>query len=447
MKQTLKISIVRGGCRFATPLYLGGEYALTFEGERADEAKTLLVTRPQKDRDGKLIALAKSETAGDGGVSLALNRQALVDWFADCVAEDVDATVDAHVYVFDADSVVIADSDVTIEYRPVDFVISNKEFEKWSEHEDRIEALEDASKSHDASIADHETEIADLHKADEKVASDAAIDATTKADAALADAKVYSDKLYVALAKMEYVYDEEASTEGKAKFRRVTAAKNSFGERVLTVSEELYDQKESEVKDTFMYTDNAQVVTGEKTFEGQPYVPTLESTDDNSRKAASTGWVTKKLAAWWTTIKAAFLASDNTWKGSNTFERAIVGHATKDLPLTGGTLTGSLYVDDIRSTSVGVGLRSVTDGLTALVYCSTCGTSPADASVELSVSGGGKEARLQISADGQLIFRYPYSNVRNILRSANAAEVVVLSATEYAALAKDANTIYMVKES
>lgn len=463
MKQTLKISIVRGGCRFATPLYLGGEYALTFEGERADEAKTLLVTRPQKDRDGNLIALAKSETANDGGVSLFLNRQALVDWFADCGAEDVDATVDAHVYVFDANGVVIADSDVTIEYRPVDFVISDKEFEKWSDHENRIGVLEDVSKSHDAAIADHEEEIANLHKADLKVAGDAAIDATAKADAALADAKVYSDKLYNALVKMEYVYDEEASTEEKAKFRRVTAARNSFGEHVLTVSEELYDQKESEVKDTFMYTDNAQVVTGEKTFEGQPYVPTLESTDDSSRKAASTGWVTKKLAAWWTTIKAAFLTANNSWTGCTTFGNTITFDASpsysENAHLTLNSPYHSLIFGNAKlRSSFWIGGAENGNGLRGTIrirpyenatYDEDGEITTPERYTELDVKAGGSVTITTASRDANTANgTFIEGTKKNLLRSANAAEVVVLSADEFKAIyPKDQNTIYMVKES
>ena len=53
-----------------------------------------------------------------------------------------------------------------------------------------------------------------------------------------------------------------------------------------------------------------QTITGEKTFSVSPKVPTVSSTDDNSKKAASTGWVVSKLAAWWATIKATLTKSD-----------------------------------------------------------------------------------------------------------------------------------------
>ena len=291
MKQTLKISIVRGGCRFATPLYLGGEYALTFEGERADEAKTLLVTRPQKDRDGNLIALAKSETSGYGSVSLSLNRQALVDWFGTCGAEDVDATVDAHVYVFDANSVVIADSDVAIEYRPIDFVISDKEFEKWSEHEDRIEALEDASKAHDAAIADHENDMAALAKQDKKDLETSAADATAKADAALAEAKAYSDGILDTLAHMQYVRCDDESTEERKVYHRVSVVKNSLGQHVLAV-DETQSSIEGGDPDSGKYVtlDTEQTVTADKNFTGT-ITATTQSRTDSTTKVATTKFV------------------------------------------------------------------------------------------------------------------------------------------------------------
>lgn len=291
MKQTLKISIVRGGCRFATPLYLGGEYALTFEGERADEAKTLLVTRPQKDRDGNLIALAKSETAGYyGSVSLSLNRQALVDWFETCGAEDVDATVDAHVYVFDANSVVIADSDVTIEYRPIDFVISSEEFEKWSDHEDRIEALEDASKAHDAAIADHENDIAALAKQDKKDLETSAADATAKADAALAEAKAYSDGILDTLAHMQYVQCDDESTEERKIYHRVSVVKNSLGQHVLAVDETQSSVDGGVPTSGYVTIDTEQTVTANKTFSGTINA-TTQAITDKTTKVATTEFV------------------------------------------------------------------------------------------------------------------------------------------------------------
>ena len=339
MKQTLKISIVRGGCRFATPLYLGGEYALTFEGERADEAKTLLVTRPQKDRDGNLIALAKSETADDGGVSLFLNRQALVDWFGTCRADDVDATVDAHVYVFDADSVAIADSDVTIEYRPIDFVISDKEFEKWSDHEDRIEVLEDASKSHDAVIADHEEDIAALAKQDEIDLRASAEDATRKANAAIVEAKDYADNIKNSVARMQYVRCDAESTEERKVYHRVSVVKNSLGQHVLAVDEAQasIDGGDPEVG-KYVTIDTEQVVTAPKIVSGKLSVQgdaifsgnvtaVTKKIEDESTNVATTKYVADKAAdiasSKVNTAVTTLKKSENTWSGKNTFSSDV----------------------------------------------------------------------------------------------------------------------------
>ena len=51
------------------------------------------------------------------------------------------------------------------------------------------------------------------------------------------------------------------------------------------------------------------------------------------------------------------LAGNNTFTGTNTFTSPIVGHATLDLPLTGGTLTGALNTDGISDSS-GVAIGS-----------------------------------------------------------------------------------------
>lgn len=60
-------------------------------------------------------------------------------------------------------------------------------------------------------------------------------------------------------------------------------------------------------------------VAGTKTFTSSPLVPNILDgnnaivTDDNSQKSASTAWVTAKLAAWWTTIKAAAQTISGVW--------------------------------------------------------------------------------------------------------------------------------------
>lgn len=130
MNQCLKISIARGGCRFATPLYLGSSYSLSFDGERSDEANRVILIKPRSnnpdDIDG-IVVLAES-VVGDDGITLALNRNALVEWFKSNRACDVESTVDAHCYVFNEKGDVIADSPVAIEYSPTLFVIDYEDY-------------------------------------------------------------------------------------------------------------------------------------------------------------------------------------------------------------------------------------------------------------------------------------------------------------------------------
>lgn len=130
MNQRLKISIARGGCRFATPLYLGSSYVLSFEGERSNEAKNVLFIKPRSitpdDIDG-IECLAASNIV-NGSIELSLNKSVLVNWFKENGACDVNSTVDAHCYVFNEQGDCLADSPVTIEYSPKLFVIDNEDY-------------------------------------------------------------------------------------------------------------------------------------------------------------------------------------------------------------------------------------------------------------------------------------------------------------------------------
>ncbi len=336
MEQVLKISIARGGCRFATPLYLGARYVLTFDGERANEARALLVTRPQKDMDGDLLAVAQSEEAG-GAVTLALDRQALVDWFETCRATDVDETVDVHVYVFDADGVVLADSDATVEYRPIDFVVSDRGFEQWSDHERRIGALEDSDTEQNAMLANHEDEIASLHRQDKVDLETSAADASAKAAAALLDAKAYADSIKKSLAQMQYVRCEAESTEQKQVYHKVSITKNALGQPVLSV-----DPTPSNIEggnpetSRYVYVDTKQEITGAKTFKGAVDLgdeasAKTQTEADESDKVATTGWV----ARLW---KKVLLAAENVWSGKNSF--------TGGVSVGGGTTTDTLTVSN-----------------------------------------------------------------------------------------------------
>lgn len=179
MNQCLKISIARGGCRFATPLYLGSSYILSFEGERSDEAKKVILTKPRSqnpdDTDG-IVVLAQSVDNQDG-VTLFLNRNVLVEWFKSNRACDVESSVDAHCYVFNEQGDVIADSPVTIEYSTTLFIIDNEDYPLAREV-----LLQAASARNEACAARDEVE-----KAKQKVEK-----ARDKAEKAKTDAEIAS---------------------------------------------------------------------------------------------------------------------------------------------------------------------------------------------------------------------------------------------------------------
>lgn len=71
--------------------------------------------------------------------------------------------------------------------------------------------------------------------------------------------------------------------------------------------------------DNAVHRKGDETVDGAKTFSDSPLVPTLASTDDNSQKSASTGWVTSKITAWWNAIKSTV-----------TFSKAQVGLGNVD---------------------------------------------------------------------------------------------------------------------
>lgn len=359
MEQVLKISIARGGCRFATPLYLGAKYVLTFDGERADEAKSVLFVKPQSDdahKSDEMSALAQSEYDSTvSGISLNLNKQVLLDWFEDCGACDVDGYVDAHCYVFDADGAILADADVAIEWKPVQFVVDETGFDDWSELEKRLSAVEGQAANHDTNIAAIQDDIVELVAADRDNLETAKADASEKADAALQDAKTYADNIKMQLARMQYVKCDDESTTAQEIYHRVFLTKNSRGEHVIAV-----DDARASIEGTdpttakYVYIDTKQTVTGEKTFQakvtidgangGSLLVPTKAS-GDSSDAAASTAFVQGVAEAiqtaftnWW----AGVLRGDDDieWHGKHTFDvqiRAnggILGKVTGDVDAT-----------------------------------------------------------------------------------------------------------------
>jgi len=71
--------------------------------------------------------------------------------------------------------------------------------------------------------------------------------------------------------------------------------------------------------------DGAATVNGVKTFTSSPEVPTVGSTGDSSTKAASTGWVTSKLTAWWNAINAAAVSFGSSVTANGGFFGNLTG--------------------------------------------------------------------------------------------------------------------------
>jgi hypothetical protein len=370
MNQCLKISIARGGCRFATPLYLGSSYVLSFEGTRSDEAKKVLFVKPRSlnpdDTDG-IVGLAES-FVGEDGVTLSLNKSVLVEWFKSNRACDVDSYVDAHCYVFNGDGEVLADSPVSIEYKPIDFVIDPTEFSKYSALLGRVVALEEKRISDKAQIDTNSEGIAELEEANEEMREQTASDIAESAKNTLISAKAYTDLLRQMIAKIEYIRDVDASTEELDRYRKVevgTKLVDGKREIILHISEELYTLEGGLAgENRYVYNDTSNTFGGDGTtntfntvvvLNGITTLAITPSANDNSKKVVNSEWVNAKITASWTAHKDAFLAAENTWSGKQTFSGGIKGDLTGDVvgdvdgDVTGnveGDLTGSVDVPE-----------------------------------------------------------------------------------------------------
>lgn len=342
MNQTLKISIARGGCRFATPLYLGSSYKLSFDGERADEADCVLFTKPRSRTPNKevgidALAISVRELPNENPV-LNLNKQVLLDWFKDCGCCEVDATVDAHCYVFNASGEVIADSDVCIEYMPVDFVIDTDGFAKWDELRIRITALEEQAREAQEKFDAQTAKNASLDETDAQNLIAAANDATLKANETLDSAKAYADAIMNMVAKIQYVKCEAESTTEKQVYHRVVITKNAHGAHTLAIDETPVSIEGGDPETTrYVYTDTNQQISGNKTFTGDTNVKTVAA-NSNDTTAASTAWVNAKLLSEFTSFLNKLLSTKNTWTAKQTFSGGIKGNLT-------GNVTGNVTGD------------------------------------------------------------------------------------------------------
>ena len=79
-----------------------------------------------------------------------------------------------------------------------------------------------------------------------------------------------------------------------------------------------------------VHLNGEETIGGVKTFSQTPNVPTVQNTDDNSTKAASTGWVAAKLTAWWNAIRAAAVTFTGHITASGGITGTLTGHATED---------------------------------------------------------------------------------------------------------------------
>lgn len=353
MNQTLKISIARGGCRFASPLYLGSRYVISFSGERSEEAKKVLFVKPRSqnpdDTDG-IVGLAES-FVGTDGITLSLDKNALVEWFKSNRACDVDSYVDAHCYVFNENGDVLADSPVSIEYKPIDFVIDNTEFSRYSALIGRIVALEEKRISDKAKIDANEAGISELAEANEEMREQTARDIAESAKNTLIASKAYADLLRQMVAKFEYIRDAEASTEDLDRYRKVearTKVVDGKQEIVLSISEELYTLEGGEADaNRYVYNDTSNTFGGDGTtntfntmvvLNGITSLTITPSADDDSKKVVNTEWVNAKIVA----SLIAHREVPNTWADVQTFLNGIVADVTGDVV---GNVNGNVIGD------------------------------------------------------------------------------------------------------
>ncbi len=392
MEQVLKISIARGGCRFATPLYLGAKYVLTFDGERADEAKSVLFVKPQSGdahKSDEMSALAQSEYDSTvSGISLNLNKQVLLDWFEDCGACDVDGYVDAHCYVFDADGAILADADVAIEWKPIQFTVDDTAISEWNDLDDRLVAVEGKSAEHSSSIADLQDKADALAKADKANLQAAKDYAKESDDVNLALLRGEIGELKGSTTSVQMVHEEGAAATGKT-YHKVTAVQQD-GVWTLGVKQEAeefsatdtgaFAMLEADQNFTGLNTftgsgkgisvsggarvdvasTGSVAVAGSATFSGTTNVPTA-ATDATGTIAASVGWVRTAFSTLfstaWASAKAAFLAAANTWTGKQTFagDAALRSSAVAAGTVPATTLYGPhLSLQDKNGTAVGL---------------------------------------------------------------------------------------------
>ena len=355
MEQVLKISIARGGCRFATPLYLGAKYVLTFDGERADEAKSVLFVKPRSDDASKsdtMSALAQSEYDSTvSGISLNLNKQVLLDWFEDCGACDVDGCVDAHCYVFDADGAILADADVAIEWKPIQFAADETAIQEWSDLDDRLVAVEEKTAEHSSSIADLQYKADALAAADKANLQEAKDYAKESDDVNLALIRGEIGELKGSTTSVQMVHEEGAATTGKT-YHKITAVQQD-GVWTLGVKQEAEEFSATDLG-AFAMLEANQNFTGLNTFTGSN--KGISVSGGAKVDVASTGSV--KVSGGATFTGATTFTGTTTFTGATTFTRDT--KFTGTTTFTGATtFTGTTEVPTASAEATGTVAASV----------------------------------------------------------------------------------------
>jgi len=131
-----------------------------------------------------------------------------------------------------------------------------------------------------------------------------------------------------------------------SKWHSVKVSFDIYGKPVVEVDP--VGQDDNPDLNTYVTRVGAQTIAGVKTFTNSPIVPDIVDgggnidTSDNTTKAANTKWVTAKIAAWWTAVKAATQTITGTWTFTNA---AFTGITTES-----ATISDSIEVKDGANT-------------------------------------------------------------------------------------------------
>jgi hypothetical protein len=119
---TVTLNLKRGLCRISTPLYLGGEYAVSYT---PNGAYSLVMTEPFADspKDG-IVVWAQT----DSGNTLRLTRKALHNAFVRSDSRQPGMTLSAKVFVLNESGATVADGTATIEFTPAQYIIDDAEY-------------------------------------------------------------------------------------------------------------------------------------------------------------------------------------------------------------------------------------------------------------------------------------------------------------------------------